>query len=752
MTDGTGAGTAASSVADDSRPLASAGPRRWLFAVTILTGSFLLFMVQPLVARLALPRLGGAPNVWNSAMLVYQALLLGGYAYAHALSRLAVGRQALVHVALLVAAAFTLPIALPAIAPPEAGSEALWVPYLFLLTIGPLFFVVSAQAPLMQQWFAADPRAGDPYPLYAASNLGSFAGLLAYPLVVEPLLPLGAQSRAWALGYAVLVVLVMLAGLARRGAPAPAVAAAAANAPAEPAPGWRRIMVWLALSAVPSGLMLSTTTHLTTDIFAMPLLWVIPLGLYLLSYSIAFAENRKLAGWFTVAAPVVIVAAGALAMLGSSRPSLIAVAASLLLLFVVAVTLHARLYEDRPEPARLTQFYLVMSAGGVLGGLFTALIAPLVFDWTWEHPLLMLAAAALLPLSAWSGLLGRAFGKPQTFRIAVILLLFAVFMGALRIRSEMLASPAWSLFDMAMFAILIGGAVMLAARRWAFVAACAAMIAALGALVQVQTSLAGTRSRSYFGIYTVRDGIDGTRQLVHGTTLHGVQHRDPAKALAPTTYYGTTSGAGLALASAEQLYGRKARVGVVGLGVGTLACYKKPGQTWTFFEIDPAVLDYSTRGDFTFMQKCAPESPTIIGDARLQLEKLPADNFDILVVDAFSSDAIPLHLMTAEAQEGYFRTLAPDGLLLVHISNRFIDLEPVLAALAKEGKLAAALRADRVTEPGVTSSNWVALSRDPAQLAALTKDGKWRPLAKPAKEVWRDDYASILPHLLWKNL
>lgn len=738
---------------DDTGAATGHPPRRWLFAVTILTGSFLLFLVQPLVARMALPRLGGAPNVWNSAMLVYQALLLGGYAYAHALSRLAVGRQALVHVALLVAAAFTLPIALPAIDPPAAGSEALWVPYLFLLTIGPLFFVVSAQAPLMQQWFAANPRAGDPYPLYAASNLGSFAGLLAYPLVVEPLLPIGAQSRAWAAGYAVLVVLVALAGLARRGAPAPAVVAAASQAPAAEAPGARRIAVWLALSAVPSGLMLSTTTHLTTDIFAMPLLWVIPLGLYLLSYSIAFAENRKLAGWFTASAPVVIVAAGALAMLGSSRPSLLAVAASLILLFVVAVTLHARLYEDRPEPARLTQFYLVMSAGGVLGGLFTALIAPLVFDWTWEHPLLILAAAALLPLGAWSGLLGRAFRNPQTFRLAVIALLFAVFIGALRIRQEMMASPAWNIFDIAMFTIMAGGAVVLAARRWAFVAACAALIAALGVLAQAQTSLAGTRSRSYFGIYTVREGLmEGTRQLVHGTTLHGVQYRDPAKVLLPTTYYSANSGAGLALTAAQRLYGDKARVGVVGLGVGTLACYRKPGQTWTFFEIDPAVLDYSTRGEFTFMQACAPEAPTIIGDARLQLEKLPANSYDILVVDAFSSDAIPLHLMTAEAQAGYFRTLAPDGLLLVHISNRFIDLEPVLAALAKEGKLSAMLRPDRVTEPGLTSSNWVALSRDPAQLAALTRDGKWRPLRKPAADVWRDDYASILPHLLWNNL
>jgi len=730
---------------------ATASPRRWLFAITILTGSFLLFMVQPLVARLALPRLGGAPNVWNSAMLVYQALLLGGYAYAHVLSRLPVGRQALIHVALLIAAAFTLPIALPAIELPASGNEALWVPWLFVLTIGPLFFVVSAQAPLMQQWFASHRGAGDPYPLYAASNLGSFAGLLAYPLLVEPLLPLGAQSRAWAVGYGVLVVLVALAGLARRDAPAPSAPAQAAEPEAGPAPDARRILLWLALSAVPSGLMLSTTTHLTTDIFAMPLLWVIPLGLYLLSFSIAFAANRGLARLLTASAPLVLSMAGALAMLGSARPSMLAVAASLFLLFVIAVTLHARLYDERPEPARLTQFYLVMSAGGVLGGLFTALIAPLVFDWTWEHPLLILAAAALLPLAAWSGWLERIFPTPQAFRIAVILLLFLVFMGALYVRNELWASPDWSALDVAVFIALIAAAVVLAARRWAFVAASAALIAALGALAQAQTSFEGVRSRSYFGIYTVRDTPEGLRNLVHGTTLHGVQRLQPGAETSATTYYGRSSGVGQALASAERLFGQEARIGVVGLGVGTLACYRKPGQSWTFYEIDPAVLAYSERGQFTFLSRCAPEAPVVIGDARLQLEKLPANSYDILVVDAFSSDAIPLHLMTEEAQRGYFRLLAPDGLLLLHISNRFIDLEPVLAALAREGKQAAALRADEPSGKGLIKSNWVALSRDPRQLEALTSGGGWRPLGKPASEVWRDDYASILPYIIWEN-
>ncbi|MFO6446692.1 spermidine synthase [Erythrobacter sp. NE805] len=729
----------------------TASPRRWLFAVTILTGSFLLFLVQPLVARMALPRLGGAPNVWNSAMLVYQALLLGGYAYAHLLSRLAVARQAMIHLALLLLAALTLPIALPDIAPPEAGSEAWWVPYLFLLTIGPLFFVVSAQAPLMQGWFAAHPRAGDPYPLYAASNLGSFAGLLAYPLLAEPLLPIGAQSGAWAAGYAALVVLVALAALARRGSPAPApleTAEAAGEAP----PSTRRIALWLALAAVPSGLMLSTTTHLTTDIFAMPLLWVIPLGLYLLSFSIAFAESRRLANAITAAAPVVLAAGGALAMLGTVGASMVAVAASLIMLFVVSVTLHAHLYEKRPAPARLTQFYLVMSAGGVLGGLFTALIAPLVFDWTWEHPLLILAAAALLPLGSWSGRLGQLFKSPDGFRMAVILLLFLVFVGSLAFRGELLEDPKWSALDIAAFLLLIAATALLAARRWSYVAACAALIAALGAMSQMQTSLEGARSRSYFGIYTVSAKPGFERRLQHGTTLHGVQRLDAGHELDATSYYGRTSGVGLTLSAAGQLYGPQARIGVVGLGVGTLACYREPGQAWTFFEIDPAVLAYSQARRFTFMDRCAPKAPVIIGDARLKLEELPDDSFDILVVDAFSSDAIPLHLMTEEAQAVYFRKLSPRGLLVIHISNRFITLEPVLAALARERGLAAAIRPDRPKDaPHLAASDWVVLSRDPKQLAALTVTGGWRPLGAPATSVWRDDYASILPQIIWSN-
>lgn len=725
-------------------------PRRWLFAATILTGSFLLFLVQPMVARMALPRLGGAPNVWNSAMLVYQALLLGGYAYAHAISRWPIRRQAAVHLALLVAAALTLPIAMPELAPFPPGQEAFRVPWLFVLTVGPLFFVVSAQAPLMQRWFAAHPQAGDPYPLYAASNLGSFAGLLAYPLVAEPLLPLTAQSGAWAAGYGLLIGLVALTALARRGAGRSAVAPAAVS-PAPP-PGWRRIGLWLALSAVPSGLMLSTTTHLTTDIFAAPMLWVIPLGLYLLSFSIAFAARSGFAAVVAMLAPIVLCIDGAVAMMAAERPGLLTAAASLVLLFVVAVALHFRLYETRPEPARLTQFYLVIAAGGVLGGLFTALVAPLVFDWTWEHPLLILAAAGLVPLRHGSQWLARILPNTARRQALLAFLLLVVAVGASLLRSGP-RFEAWGGVDLLIFVVLFVAVVFVTTARWVYVPACALLLAAAGGVDQARLTLEDVRSRSYFGIYTVNDLPEGPRQLLHGTTLHGIQHRvNGVPSLAPTTYYGPDSGAGLALQSADRLFGPQARVGIVGLGVGTLACYRRPGQSWTFYEIDPEILEYSQQGVFTFVRECAPDASIVIGDARLKLAEAAPGSFDLLLIDAFSSDAIPLHLLTEEALDVYFRALGPEGILVMHISNRFIDLEPVIAAIAEHQGYAAAVRRDRTRQGSLSTSDWVALARSPDRLAQLTGESGWNDLRPATRSPWRDDYASILPHIRWSSL
>jgi hypothetical protein len=725
--------------------------RRTLFVATILVGSFLLFLVQPMVARMALPRLGGAPNVWNSAMLVYQALLLAGYAYAHGLSRLPLRRQATVHLVLLVLAAVTLPIALAKLPPPAPGWEVLWVPALLALTVGPVFFLVSAQAPLMQRWFAAQPGAGEPWALYAASNLGSFAGLIAYPLLAEPNLSLHEQSVVWSLGYGLLIVLVALAAWARWGS-GPGLAEAAVEVLPGEKIGVRRILLWLALAAVPSGLMLSTTTHLTTDIFAIPLLWVIPLGLYLLSFVVAFADRRFAARAITLVAPFVVLLTGGLAMLSHGSGTMGLALASVVLLFVVAVALHSRMYDLRPDPSQLTLFYFVMSAGGALGGAFTALVAPVVFDWVWEHPLLVFAAALLLPLPKWLDWRRMPGLDPGMARVAaVVLAAVAAFLGWLLL-GQLYEDTVLLQFALAVWIAAIGVALM--PWRWLFAGVLAMLMLVQGGTATVEAMLAGARTRSYFGIYTVHDYASlNLRTLAHGTTLHGQQSLDPARACEPMTYYGPGSGVAIALSDARKLFGKRARIGVVGLGTGTLAAYFRPGEDWRFYEIDPAVLKLSRDGTFTYLAKCAPRAKVVLGDARLELVATRPGSLDLLVIDAFSSDAIPLHLLTDEAIGVYLRALSPKGLLLVHISNRYIELQPVLSAAARERGLAAAIRNDNPADRTLlTPSAWVALSRDPAQLKALAAggaDAPWDKLDPPAPRVWTDDHASILPYVRW---
>lgn len=741
----------------------TATPRRWLFVLTILVGSFLLFQVQPMVARMVLPKLGGAPAVWNSAMLVYQALLLGGYAYAHWLGRFTIRRQAMIHVALFLAAALWLPLGIAQIAPPAPGQEALWVPLLLLASIGPVFFVVSAQAPLMQRWFAADNRAGDPYYLYAASNLGSFAGLISYPILVEPNLPLAEQSWGWTAGYALLMLLVMATAGARwRG---PAETHEDANG-GEPRPTWRRQLHWLAIAAVPSGLMLSTTTHLTTDIVAMPMLWVLPLGLYLLSFVIAFSDMSAVKQLCATVAPAVLLIAGGQSLLSTGGGTMMVAFMSLFMLFIIATTLHGYLHYLRPAPQHLTLFYLIMSAGGVLGGAFAALVAPLVFNWVYEHPVLVIAAAALLPLPAlfpWDKWLG--IKRPAPIAVA-LLILSAVASWKLATNWDGTfqgANGVWGL-------IMVAVGLLVLQWRWAFIPALVFLMLGIGGVDTLERGADGMRVRSYFGVYTVTDdGYHHQRRLAHGTTLHGLQMTGAKVELEPTTYYGRSSGVGLTLDKAQELAGPNASVGLVGLGAGTLSCYRRPGQHWTIFEIDPAMVQIARDPSrFTFISKCAPDAPIVVGDARLRIEQMPAAQFDILIIDAFSSDAIPLHLLTKEAIGIYARALKPDGILLVHISNRFFNLEPVLDAEAKARGWAAAIRLDPgpMNDPqfaDLTGSNWVALAPTPERLKQLTgelqprqhaaDDGAWVALAgRKHFTRWTDDYASTLPVLLWGHL
>ena len=552
------------------------------------------------------------------------------------------------------------------------------------------------------------------------------------------------------------LVLLACVAAARWNSAVPALAEADMIEPAAPPEpvSWQRIALWLALSAVPSGLMLSTTTHLTTDIFAMPLLWVIPLGLYLLSFSVAFAEQRALANMIARAAPVVVLLAGGMAMVSGSHGGLWQLLASVALLFVIAVALHSRMYELRADPSRLTLFYLVMSAGGVLGGLFTALFAPLLFDWVWEHPLLVLAAA-LLPLGGFATWQARGIAGGNR-RLAVLGGGLVLAFGLGWVLFNATVSDADGLAA-AIYVALCVVALLLAFNRAAMLAAFACMMIATSLAGHGRAYANGERVRSYFGVYTVGDdAARGLRVLAHGTTDHGRQFLAPQKRREPTAYYGRSAGVGLLLTAASTVMGKGADVGVVGLGTGTLACYREPDQTYRFYEIDPVILEFSTRGRFTFLADCAPDSETVIGDARIALEQEPGGQYDVLVVDAFSSDSIPLHLLTREALQTYRRSIRDGGAIAIHISNRFIDLEPVLAALARDAGMQAAVRVDYPDpETRLTASIWVVMTPRADTLAALRQASpadSWREPVAPAPSVWSDQYASTLPHFRWHNL
>lgn len=726
--------------------------RGGLFVATIFVGSFLLFLVQPMIARMALPRLGGAPAVWNSAMLVYQALLLGGYAWAHALARLNVRIQSQVQLILLAAAALLLPIGLIARTPSADASPVFWVPWLLFLSIGPLFLAVAAQAPLIQRWYAAATGGRDPYPLYAASNLGSFTGLLSYPLLVEPRLTLAEQSSLWTGGYVVLVVLTLAcaAVLPRAG-----LDTSDAGYTAETPPALKRRLWWIVLAAVPSGLMLSTTTYLTTDIVAVPMLWVIPLGLYLLSFTLAFGERRGVAISICQLSPLILLAIGGLAIYPMPRQPWFNATIELLLLFAVAVALHSQMYRTRPAPIYLTGFYLSMAIGGALGGVFSALIAPLVFDWTYEHPLLILAAAALVPQSfmfdrivrLWED---RARARYLTVAMAVLTTVIAVIA---------IQQPWPWLWGRATW--IGAGAIGLLTffcigRRLPFVIGLTGILLLFGGWDSIQLSMTpNARMRSYFGIYTIRDDHD-IRTLAHGTTAHGLQILTPGRERELTSYYSPFSGVGQALLRLPGIAGPDARIGAVGLGTGTLSCYTRPGQDWRFYEIDPVVVRIARQsGKFTYLARCNPGARIILGDARLSLERTPPASLDFLALDAFSSDAVPMHLLTREAFATYGRVLTRKGLLLVHISNRFLALGPVVAAAARDGGWRAAEYDDLIARDSksaryINSSNWILMTRDAESLRSVIADpppgGEWQPLAaEPGFAGWTDDHATILP-------
>ena len=728
---------------------------RPLFVTTVLTGSFLLFLIQPMFGRMALPKLGGSPSVWNVAMLFYQAALLGGYLYAHGLQRFQLKTQIIIHLGLFTAAAAFLPIAAANWLPdPGATPPALWLLALLAVSIGPVFFIVSAQAPLMQAWFARsnDRDAMHPFFLYAASNLGSLAALLAYPSVVETTTRLKMQGAGWAVGYLGLLALTFAAGYAALKHPGQLQERRQGNV------SWTRRLRWTALAFVPSALLLSTTTHLTTDVMAMPLLWVIPLAVYLISFIVAFGKNGERATRRSVAlAPILLLILGSTTFLTADAAVLYFAIAGVAMLYVVSLALHGTLAMEKPDAVDLTEFYLWMSVGGALGGLFCAIIAPMIFNWGYEQPILIIVAAFLIPakqmgpmsIRLWSD--GTTSGKVFRYLVPVATLALSV-MAAVTFKTDAAIALAASFLVLVAATLSIG-------RQPQFAWNVLMLMMALGGWRQVTGNDEPiSRVRSFFGMYAVLDAdVPGIRQLRHGTTLHGVQSLVPAYMKRPMSYYAPESGVGQVFAAAPKLFGPHARMAFIGLGTGTLACYAQPGQTWTAFEIDPAMEAIARNQKlFTYISVCKPDLPVIIGDARLTLGKVAPASYDVLAVDAFSSDAIPLHLMTTEAFGVYQRAVAANGVLLVHVTNRYLDLEPIVAAIAKQTGWTATVRRN-LPLPNITRgihdtrSVWIIMTRTPdrmAEVAAIAQHSNMGWEAVPTKRdqvVWTDDFASILP-------
>ena len=764
-----------------------------LFALTLFTGAALLFLVQPLAGKLLLPLVGGTPAAWNTCLVLFQALLLAGYLYAHrSVGRLGVRRQAAVHLGVLAlvlvafAAAFAAsgsPVAVfPGLVPADQDYPILGVVALLGVAVGLPFLVLSTTAPLLQRWFAATGHraASDPYVLYAASNAGSLVGLLAYPLIVEPLLPLPEQQWGWAFGVA--AYLLMVAGCAaavRRASrdgidarrrsdedlfggngfvrPQPDGSTPGCVSGVEPSGRWR-VARWVGLAALPSSLLMGVTAHLSTDLAPVPLLWVVPLALYLVSFVVVFARwpdrARRVAGRVT---PMLILFVAVTLLTGAGEPLGVIVGLHLAALFGVCLVCHGELARDRPPPEQLTAFYFWMSVGGVLGGAFNALLAPVVFGRLGmvEYPLALILAAAVRP----RGEAGYRFTVVDALLVAGL----AALTVGLVLRVPGLVELPTEGPDAFAGRVVKGGLMygLPAVVAFALVARPVRYALALAALFLAGTLDPGPhgetlhRERNFFGLVRVTKSADGKFvRLVHGTTLHGQQRTDEPGRPRPMTYYHEKGPVGHLFRSLPPE--RLKRVGVVGLGTGAMAAYAMPGQEWTFYEIDPAVRRVAEDPRyFTFLSSCRGKCEVVLGDARRQLARVPDGTFDLLVLDAFSSDAIPVHLLTREALALYVRKLASGGVLALHLSNNHLDLPPLVARLGWYNTPQLVWRyshdepSEYDREDGKAASQWMVLARAEADLGPLATAAAWGPVRPMAGPVWRDDFANLLS--VWKR-
>ena len=732
------------------------------FALSLFASATLLFWVQPMFTKMVLPLLGGTPAVWNTCLVFYQAALLAGYVYAHVSARwLGVRGQAALHLLWLLLVLLVLPINVgPGWVPPPTANPIPWLLLLLLVAVGLPFFVISTTAPMLQMWFAhtGHQAARDPYFLYAASNLGSLAALLAYPTILEPYLHLAQQTKAWSLGYGLLAALIAGCAVilwrsfkAKPLAPAPgATAASPAAAVVEGVTVGRRLW-WVILTFAPSSLLFGVTTYITTDIAAVPLLWVIPLALYLLSFVLVFARRPLLSHSLMVRLqPFMILPLALLFLWGLQAEGNLVLPLHLLAFFVCAMVCHGELAASRPAAVHLTEFYLWLSVGGVLGGVFNALVAPRVFTTVVEYPLIIVGVCFLRPLLSQPG--------PQSRDRWLDLLWPAAFGLLLAVLVLMVQASAQ---EVAITGIMIIVSCVAALVCYSFSSRPlrfglgVGVIILLGGLYSSGQQIVLHQERSFFGVLQVKTDTTGQyHMLYHGTTLHGAQSLQPDRRREPLTYFHASGPIGQVF-TAFSHKPRHQNVAIIGLGTGSMACYDWPQQNWTFYEIDPAVARLARDPRyFTFLADCPAKVEVVLGDARLTLAQAPDRHYDLIVFDAFSSDAVPLHLISREAIQLYLAKLADGGLLAFNVSNRYLDLKQVFANLAEDAGLVCLFQDNVVSEAEqnffYVRSVWVVMARSHADLGQLSADNRWSLLSgAPEARAWSDDFSNVLSVYRW---
>jgi SAM-dependent methyltransferase len=671
-----------------------------IYALTILVSAFLLFQVEPVIAKIILPWFGGSAAVWTTCLLFFQVVLLLGYLYAHALVRYLRPRmQSVVHVVLLAASLLALPIYPDAAWKPVSSSAPiLGILGLLARTVGVPYFLLSTTGPLLQAWYARKSKGAVPYRLYALSNAGSMLALLSYPVLFEPVFGTHRQAGMWSWAYAAFAVLCVGTALLTRNSPGEPIVEAKEDVPA---PGARMYALWLVLPTAASVLLLAITNHISENVAAIPFLWVLPLSLYLLTFILCFQDS----GWYrrNPYLQLLALALGSMAYAGGSDlGSNVNVKVLVVLfsfgLFTCCMVCHGELVALKPHPRYLTHYYLMISAGGALGGILVGLVSPHLFNGFYEMPLGLVLCAAVVVLAlkqdrelAWF----RTWLQPAPLASAVLTLALAVYVG-----------------------------------------------------LQIHNSMNGVRLRvrNFYGELTVKDSgpetsLDAIRTLTHGTIDHGEQYLHLTRRDLPTTYYGPKTGIGLAIRDKGK--SAAVRVGVVGLGTGTIAAYAHPGDYYRYYEINPLVLHLATT-EFSFLKDCKGKLDVAMGDARLSLEREAPENFDVLAIDAFSSDAIPVHLLTRQAMDLYFRHLRPNGILAVHVSNRYLDLVPVLAEETRAtGRMARVVDTEDDDTQDVFAATWVLIVTPPADLSNDLRANSNKIPAATKIRLWTDDYSNL---------